>query len=417
MRWNLPPSDMPTTWFNVVPRLKEPLQPPLHPATGQAVAPDDLAPLFPMALIAQEVSTEPSIEIPGEVLDVLRLWRPTPLVRADPPREGAGHAGPHLLQGRVGLPCRLPQAQHRRPPGLLQQGRRGRPADDRDRGRPVGQRPVPSRRRSSGSSARSTWCGPRTSRSPTGASSWRPGAATWSRPRSTSRTTPGSLGIGHQRRGRRRRAAAPTPTTRSARCSTTCCCTRPSSARRPSAAGAGRRGRARRRHRLLRRRLQPGRHQPALRPRRGRAPGGGRADLVPHPHRRAVRVRLRRHRRVHPAPAHVHARARLRPAVDPRRRAALPRRLADHLAPWSAPAGWRPSPTRKPTSSRRRSCSARTQGTVPAPETGHAIRAVIDEALAAKERGEEKVILFNYSGHGLLDLSAYDAYLHGQTTD
>ena len=48
---------------------------------------------------------------------------------------------------------------------------------------------------------------------------------------------------------------------------------------------------------------------------------------------------------------------------------------------------------------------ARTQGTVPAPETGHAVRAVIDEALAAKEEGKEKVILFNYSGHGLLDLS------------
>jgi tryptophan synthase beta chain len=57
---------------------------------------------------------------------------------------------------------------------------------------------------------------------------------------------------------------------------------------------------------------------------------------------------------------------------------------------------------------------ARTQGTVPAPETSHAIRAVIDAALAAKESGEEKVILFNYSGHGLLDLSAYDGYLRGQ---
>jgi tryptophan synthase beta chain len=60
---------------------------------------------------------------------------------------------------------------------------------------------------------------------------------------------------------------------------------------------------------------------------------------------------------------------------------------------------------------------ARTEGPVPAPETGHAIRCVIDEALAAKERGEEEVILFSYSGHGLLDLSAYDGYLHGQTTD
>ena len=57
---------------------------------------------------------------------------------------------------------------------------------------------------------------------------------------------------------------------------------------------------------------------------------------------------------------------------------------------------------------------ARTEGFVPAPETSHAIRAVIDEALAAKETGDEKVILFNYSGHGLLDLGAYHDYLTGQ---
>ena len=54
---------------------------------------------------------------------------------------------------------------------------------------------------------------------------------------------------------------------------------------------------------------------------------------------------------------------------------------------------------------------------MPAPETGHAIKAVIDEALEAKASGTEKVILFNYSGHGLLDLSAYDAYLHNQLAD
>jgi tryptophan synthase beta chain len=82
MRWTLPPERMPEAWFNVVPHLPAPLQPPLHPATKEPVGPDDLAPLFPMALIAQEVSAEPWIDVPGEVLDVLRLWRPTPLVRA-----------------------------------------------------------------------------------------------------------------------------------------------------------------------------------------------------------------------------------------------------------------------------------------------------------------------------------------------
>jgi tryptophan synthase beta chain len=55
---------------------------------------------------------------------------------------------------------------------------------------------------------------------------------------------------------------------------------------------------------------------------------------------------------------------------------------------------------------------ARVQGTIPAPETSHAVRAAIDEALAAKEEGDERVILFSYSGHGLLDLAAYDDWLH-----
>src|SRR5437868_4724856 len=82
MRWTMASDRVPVAWFNVAPRLTEPLQPPLHPATKEPVGPDDLAPLFPMALIGQEVSAEPWIDVPGEVLDVLRLWRPTPLVRA-----------------------------------------------------------------------------------------------------------------------------------------------------------------------------------------------------------------------------------------------------------------------------------------------------------------------------------------------
>ncbi|HEM45787.1 MAG TPA: pyridoxal-phosphate dependent enzyme, partial [Alphaproteobacteria bacterium] len=60
---------------------------------------------------------------------------------------------------------------------------------------------------------------------------------------------------------------------------------------------------------------------------------------------------------------------------------------------------------------------ARTEGLVPAPETAHAIRAVIDIALECKKTGQEKTILFNWSGHGHFDLSAYDAYLAGKLTD
>jgi len=81
-RWTLSPEKIPSAWFNVAPHLPRPLDPPLHPGTREPVGPADLAPLFPTALIEQEVSTEPWIDVPGEVLDILRLWRPTPLVRA-----------------------------------------------------------------------------------------------------------------------------------------------------------------------------------------------------------------------------------------------------------------------------------------------------------------------------------------------
>jgi tryptophan synthase beta chain len=75
-------SQIPSQWYNIVPDLPAPPPPPLHPGTGQPVGPDDLAPLFPAALIGQEVSGDRYIPIPDDVLDVYRLWRPTPLFRA-----------------------------------------------------------------------------------------------------------------------------------------------------------------------------------------------------------------------------------------------------------------------------------------------------------------------------------------------
>ncbi len=75
-------SEMPTQWYNVIPDLPSPPPPPLHPGTHEPIGPDDLAPLFPMALIGQEVSTESYIDIPGAVQDIYRLWRPSPLFRA-----------------------------------------------------------------------------------------------------------------------------------------------------------------------------------------------------------------------------------------------------------------------------------------------------------------------------------------------
>jgi tryptophan synthase beta chain len=76
------PSSVPTHWYNLAADLPEPCPPALHPGTREPLGPDDLAPLFPLALIAQEVSTERWIEIPAAVREVYALWRPSPLVRA-----------------------------------------------------------------------------------------------------------------------------------------------------------------------------------------------------------------------------------------------------------------------------------------------------------------------------------------------
>ena len=81
-QFNLKPEDLPTAWYNIAPDLPVPLLPPIHPGTHQPIGPADLAPLFPEALILQEVSTDRWIDIPGPVLDIYRLWRPTPLFRA-----------------------------------------------------------------------------------------------------------------------------------------------------------------------------------------------------------------------------------------------------------------------------------------------------------------------------------------------
>lgn len=74
--------ELPREWYNIQPDLPKPLDPPLNPATGKPVSPEDLAPIFPRALIEQEVSLEPYIKIPDKVRDIYKLWRPTPLHRA-----------------------------------------------------------------------------------------------------------------------------------------------------------------------------------------------------------------------------------------------------------------------------------------------------------------------------------------------
>ncbi len=75
-------NEMPTSWYNILPDLPKPLPPPLHPGTKKPLTPPDLARLFPMELIKQEMSPDRYIEIPEEIQEIYKIWRPTPLYRA-----------------------------------------------------------------------------------------------------------------------------------------------------------------------------------------------------------------------------------------------------------------------------------------------------------------------------------------------
>ena len=417
MRYQLSLDQIPSAWFNVLPVMPEPLQPPLHPATNEPVGPDDLAPLFPMGLIAQEVSTEPWIDVPGEVLDILQALAADAAGAGRASRACPRHAGADLLQGRVGL------------------ARRARTS------------PTPPCRRPSTTRPRAS----RASSTETGAGQW--GTALVVRVRAVRPRVQGVHGAGVVRaeavpqdpdgdvgcaRSCRRPSTTPTIPARSASPSATRCATPATRDDTHYSLGSVLN------HVLLHQTVigleakeqlalagegRPdvvigccgggsnlGRHRAAVRARHRRAPRRGRAVVVPDAHRRALRLRLRRHRGHDAAPADVHARPRLRAAVDPRRRAALPRRRADHLDPreerahggvaypqgktfeaavqFARTEGQDPRPRDRPRDARRHRRSARGEGD-----------------------GEERVILFNFSGHGLLDLSAYDDYLNGRLID
>ncbi|HJH32576.1 MAG TPA: TrpB-like pyridoxal phosphate-dependent enzyme [Methanosarcinaceae archaeon] len=88
-------NEMPKKWYNIVADLPTPLEPPLNPATNEPISPDELAPLFPQALIEQEMSSERYIDIPDEIRDIYRLWRPSPVYRA------------HRLEKILGTPAKI----------------------------------------------------------------------------------------------------------------------------------------------------------------------------------------------------------------------------------------------------------------------------------------------------------------------
>ena len=415
MRWNLPPDDLPTAWFNVAPRLPAPLEPPLHPGTREPLGPDDLAPLFPMALIAQEVSTEPTVDIPGPVLDVLRLWRPTPLVRAT------------RLEEALGTPARIyykdesvsPAGSHKpntAVPQAYYNSAEGVPRLTTETG--AGQwgsalafacslfglecmvymvrasfEQKPYRR-----VMMETW-GAKVVPSPVDD----PGH-------------PGSLG------------------------SAISDAVRDAAGRDDSHYSLG----SVLNHVLLhqtiigleaRQQLQlAGEHLPDVVI--GSCGGGSNLGGISLPFVPDEGVRLVA---VEPAacPTLTSGRfeydfgdtAGLTPLlpmytlghefVPPPIHAGGLRYHGDSPIISSLVKAGRMEAVAYPQSKVFEAGVqfARTQGSVPAPETSHAIRATVDEALAAKENGEERVILFNYSGHGLLDLSAYDDYVHGRLAD
>jgi tryptophan synthase beta chain len=414
-RFLLPEDAIPTAWFNVLPVMPEPLQPPLHPGTKEPVGPDDLAPLFPMALIAQEVSAEPWIDVPGEVLDILRLWRPTPLVRAERLERALGTSARIYYKDESVSPAgshkpntAVPQAFYNQAEGI-----------------------------------------PRLT-TETGAGQWGTALAfactqfnldckvymvrasfeqkpyrkilmeTWGAEVVPSPVDqpdhPGSLGLAISD------------------------AVRDAAARDDTHYSLG----SVLNHVLLHQTVigLEAKEQLALageaRPDVviGSCGGGSNLGGIALPFVPEADVRL-----VAVEPSSCPTLTEGAFDYDFGDTAGMTPLLPmytlghDFVPPPIHAGGLRyhgdsPIISSLVRSGRMEAIAypqgktfeaaiqfARAEGKVPAPETGHAIRAVIDEALAAKECGEERVILFNYSGHGLLDLSAYDDFLHGRLTD
>ncbi|MBS1847880.1 MAG: TrpB-like pyridoxal phosphate-dependent enzyme [Actinobacteria bacterium] len=415
MRYDLPSDQIPTAWYNALAHLDEPLQPPLHPGTNEPAGPDDLAPLFPMALIEQEMTAAPWVDVPGEVLDILRLWRPTPLIRATrleaeletPARiyykdESISPAGSHKPNTAV------PQAFYNKSEGIT------RIATETGAGQwgssmafAAAQYGIESKVYMVRASFEQkpyrrilmeTWgseCVPSPVDDP---------------------SSPGSLGMAISDAVRDAGGRADTH----------------------YALGSVLN------HVLLHQTVigLEAKEQLALagetRPDVVLSSHGGGSNLggIAFPFMEDDKVRLLA---VEPTscPSLTAGEFKYDFGDEAGLTPLLPMyTLGSHFMPPSIHAGGlryhgsspiiaalvksgRMEATAYPQSKVFEAAvlMARTEGKIPAPETAHAVRGAIDEALAAKETGEERVILFNYSGHGFLDLSAYDAYNHGQLVD
>ena len=160
---------LPTHWYNLGADLPLPA-PPLHPGTHQPVGPEDLAPLFPMSIILQEVSGEAEHEIPAEVREAYRIWRPTPLMRADRFERALGLKGVRIYYKYEGG---SPSGSHKPNTAVPQAfycAQDGRKRIATETGAGQWGSALPTRRSSTGSSARSSWSASRTARSRTAGS-------------------------------------------------------------------------------------------------------------------------------------------------------------------------------------------------------------------------------------------------------
>jgi tryptophan synthase beta chain len=415
VRWTLPPDRIPEAWFNIVPQLPNPLQPPLHPATKEPVGPDDLAPLFPMGLIEQEVTAAPWVDIPGGVLDILRLWRPTPLARArrleealDTPAriyfkdESVSPAGSHKPNTAVAQAYYNKEAGTSRLTTETGAGQWGSALslacslfgiDCKVYMVRASYQQKPYRR-----VMMETWGG-EVVPSPVDEPD-HPGSLGWAisdavRDAASRDDSHYSLGsvlnhvllhqtvIGLEAKEQLELAGEARPDVVIGSCGGG-----------SNLAGIALPFAIDDAVRLVA--VEPS-SCPTLTEGRFDYDFGDVAGMTP-----LLPMYTLGHEFI-PPPIHAgglryHGDA---PIISELVRAGRMEAVA--------------YPQRKVFEAALQ--FARTQGSVPAPETGHAIRAVIDEALAAKEAGAERVILFNYSGHGLLDLGAYDDYLHGRLTD
>jgi tryptophan synthase beta chain len=415
MRWTLPSERIPQAWFNVVPHLPTPLQPPLHPGTRQPIGPDDLAPLFPMALIAQEMTAEPWVDIPGPVLDVLTLWRPTPLVRATRLEEALGTPARIFYKDESVSPAgshkpntAVPQAYFNKVEGI----------------------------------ERLT--------TETGAGQW--GSALCFATalfgqeckvymvRASYEQKPYRRVMMETWGGQVEPSPIDDPESPGSLGSAISDAVRDAAGRPDSHYSLG----SVLNHVLLHQTVigleakeqlaEAGVERPDLIV--GCCGGGSNLGGISLPFVPDRDVELLA---VEPASCPTLTAGSF--DYDFGDTAGMTPLLAmytlghDFIPPSIHAGGLRyhgdaPIISNLVQNGRMRAVAypqgkvfeaavqfARTEGTIPAPETAHAIRAVIDEALAAKERGEEKTILFNYSGHGLLDLGAYDDYLHDRLID